>query len=246
MKKYLITVSYDGTDFFGWQKQNGLRTVQGELEKAFSLLFKEETLCFGCSRTDKGVHALCQKVVFTANTTIPPDKIPLAVMKFLPNDISVFDGKEVNMDFNPRFAVKRKTYRYTIYNAEVRNPLRRNYTEYVREKLDLDKMKKAAVFFIGEHDFAGFCSAHTSAKTTVRTIYDISVEKTSENEISIYVTGNGFLYNMVRIIAGTLIFVGMNKIIPENMLNIIESKDRKKAGKTAGPSGLCLINAEFE
>ena len=244
MKKYLLTVSYDGTDFHGWQKQNGLRTVQGELERAFSALFNKETLCFGCSRTDSGVHALCQRVVFTADTTIPAQKIPLAVMKYLPSDISIFDGKEVDMDFNPRFMVKRKTYRYTIYNSEVKNPLKRNYTEYVREKLDVEKMKKAAAFFIGEHDFVGFCSANTSAKTTVRTIYDISVEKTGE-EVSILITGNGFLYNMVRIIAGTLIFVGLNKISPDNMAEIINSKDRKKAGKTAGASGLCLMNAEF-
>ena len=243
MKRYLITVQYDGTNFFGWQKQNSFRTVQEELEKALTGLFHVETQCFGASRTDRGVHALCQKAVFDTETTIPAEKIPLAIIKYLPEDITISDCREVDPEFNPRFEVKRKTYRYTIYNSEFRDPLRRNYTEFVRDKLDIQKMQLAAEAFLGEHDFKGFCSAHTSAKTTVRTIYDISVSKDNENEISIYVTGNGFLYNMVRIIAGTLIFVGQGKIDPEKMPEIIESGDRKRAGKTAGPAGLCLIDA---
>jgi len=191
------------------------------------------------------VHALCQKAVFDAETTIPAEKIPLAIIKYLPADISVLDCREAADGFNPRFGVKQKTYRYTIYNADFRDPMKRNYTEFVKDKLDVEKMQKAAKSFLGEHDFKGFCSAHTSAKTTVRTIYDISVAKTGENEISIYVTGNGFLYNMVRIIAGTLIFVGQGKINPEDMAEIIESRDRARAGKTAGPEGLCLIDAQF-
>ena len=245
MKKYLITVAYDGTDFFGWQKQNGFRTVQGELEKSLSEMFGAETECFGSSRTDRGVHALCQKAVFSAETTIPSDKIPLAIIKFLPEDISVFDCTEVNSDFNPRFEVKEKTYKYTIYNGKRKNPLRRNYTEFVRENLDVSKMKKAADAFLGEHDFKGFCSAHTSAKTTVRTIYDIHIEESGEKEICLFVTGNGFLYNMMRIIAGTLIFVGIGKINPDKMGEIIASGDRRLAGKTAGPSGLCLVNSKL-
>ncbi|MBQ7241785.1 MAG: tRNA pseudouridine(38-40) synthase TruA [Firmicutes bacterium] len=245
MKRYLATVAYDGTNFFGWQKQNGFRTVQEELEVSLSALFHVKTFCYGASRTDRGVHALCQKAVFDAETTIPAEKIPLAIIKYLPDDISVLDCKEVDSEFNPRFEVKQKTYRYTIYNSEFMNPVRRNYTEFVRDKLDIEKMQEAAKAFLGEHDFKGFCSAHTSAKTTVRTIYDISVSQDNENEISIYVTGNGFLYNMVRIIAGTLIFAGIGKIDPEKMPEIIESGDRTRAGKTAGPEGLCLVDAQL-
>lgn len=242
MKRILLTIAYDGTNYNGWQKQkNGsLRTVQGELEKACAKLFKAEISSIGASRTDAGVHAVGQRVVIDVETTIPTEKIPLALNSFLPEDIVATAAEETEGDFNPRFRALRKTYEYKIYNSTFRNPLYRNYSEYVREWLDIDKMTEASRAFLGKHDFKGFCSSGNSSKTTVREIYDISVGREGEF-IVIRVTGNGFLYNMVRIIAGTLIYVGNGKICPTDMAEIIESGDRTKAGKTAGPSGLTLL-----
>ncbi len=242
--KYMMTVAYDGTGFFGWQAQAKGRTVQGELEKALGKLFNAPTPCAGASRTDSGVHALGQRAVFSAKTTIPAEKIPLALYPYLPPDISARDAMAVSEDFNPRFMAKEKTYEYRILNSRTRNPLLRNYTEYVPEPLDLDKMRRAAAAFPGEHDFRGLCSAKTSAKTTVRTIYEMKVFKRGE-EIILRVRGNAFLYNMVRIIAGTLIYAGIGKIDPDEAGEIILSGDRKRAGKTAGPRGLCLMEIKF-
>ncbi len=244
--RILLTVSYDGTEFCGWQKQKdeNIKTVQGEIEKALEKLFKKETECFGASRTDAGVHALCQKVMFDTETTIPPEKICLALQKFLPKSIEIIKSEEVNKDFNVRFDVSDKTYEYHIYNNENKNPLYRNYSEYVKNPLDINLMNKACKYFLGEHDFKAFCSADTSVKSTIRTIYSLSVSK-KEDFVIIKVTGNGFLYNMVRIIAGTLIYVGLNKISPNEIENIIKSKDRRKAGKTASPNGLILKEIRY-
>ena len=240
----MLTVAYDGTGFFGWQSQARGRTVQGELERALGELFKAPTPCTGASRTDSGVHALGQRAVFSAETTIPTEKIPPALYPYLPPDISVRDAIAVPEDFNPRFMAREKTYEYRILNSRTRNPLLRNYTEYVPEPLDLDKMRRAAEAFPGEHDFKGFCSAKTSAKTTLRTIYEMDVFRSGE-EIILRVKGNAFLYNMVRIIAGTLIYAGLGKIDPGEMEEILLSGDRERAGKTAGPRGLCLMEIKF-
>ena len=244
-EKYLITVAYDGTDFFGWQRQAKGRTVQEELEKALSALFKCETSCLGGSRTDSGVHALAQKVVFWADTTIPTQKLPLAIAPFLPKDICVIDAQKVHPDFNPRFAPKSKTYEYWIWNCSARNPLLRNYSEFVPEKLDIELMREAAKHFIGTHDFNAFCASGSSAKSTVRTIYSLDIIQRG-HKIIIKVCGNAFLYNMVRIIAGTLIYVGTKKISPSKIPEIILSKKRELAGKTAGPHGLCLTEVDYE
>lgn len=246
MRRILVTVSYDGTAYSGWQKQKNenIKTVQGEFERACKRLFKTEIGTIGASRTDAGVHALGQRAVFDIDSTIPTDRIPMALNSFLPEDIVITAAEDAEADFNPRFAAKSKTYEYKIYNSPFRNPIYRNFTEYVREKLDVTKMKQAAEAFVGEHDFKGFCSSGNSSKTTVRTIYGISVEK-DRSVITIRVTGNGFLYNMVRIIAGTLIYVGNGKIDPSDMADIIASGDRIRAGKTAGPSGLTLMEVVY-
>ena len=244
MKRILLTISYDGTNYSGWQKQKNAVTVQGEFDKACSTLFKTDIESIGASRTDAGVHALGQRAVIDVDTSIPAEKIPLALNPLLPDDIVVTHAEEVGADFNPRFKALKKTYEYSIYNAPFRNPLYRNYSEYVRYELDLDSMRMACEAFVGEHDFRAFCASGNSSKTTVRTIYALDVEKDGDF-IKIRVTGNGFLYNMVRIIAGTLIYVGEGRIAPDDLPEIIASGDRRKAGKTAGPSGLVLVKIMY-
>lgn len=244
MKRILLTISYDGTNYSGWQKQKNAVTVQGEFDKACSTLFKTDVESIGASRTDAGVHALGQRAVIDVDTSIPAEKIPLALNPLLPDDIVVTHAEEVGADFNPRFKALKKTYEYSIYNAPFRNPIYRNYSEYVRCELDLDSMRTACEAFVGEHDFRAFCASGNSSKTTVRTIYSLDVEKDGDF-IKIRVTGNGFLYNMVRIIAGTLIYVGEGRIAPDDLPEIIASGDRRKAGKTAGPSGLVLVKIMY-
>ncbi len=244
MKRILLTISYDGTNYSGWQKQKNAVTVQGEFDKACSTLFKTDIESIGASRTDAGVHALGQRAVIDVDTSIPAEKIPLALNPLLPDDIVVTHAEEVGADFNPRFKALKKTYEYSIYNAPFRNPIYRNYSEYVRCELDLDSMRTACEAFVGEHDFRAFCASGNSSKTTVRTIYSLDIEKDGDF-IKIMVTGNGFLYNMVRIIAGTLIYVGEGRIAPDDLPEIIASRDRRKAGKTAGPSGLVLVKIMY-
>ncbi|MEA4973551.1 tRNA pseudouridine synthase A [bioreactor metagenome] len=246
-RRVLLTISYDGTNYCGWQKQlaGAVPTVQEALDKACSRLFKADIQSIGASRTDAGVHALGQRAVIDVDTTIPTDRIPMALNGFLPEDIVVTAAQDVSDDFNPRFNAVKKTYEYKIYNSHIRNPMYRNCSEYVREYLDVKEMDSAARAFIGEHDFKGFCSTGSSSKTTVRTIYSISVEQKNDF-IVIRVTGSGFLYNMVRIIAGTLIYVGNGKIKSYEMKGIISSCDRRKAGKTAGPSGLTLVKIMYD
>ena len=244
MKRILLTISYDGTNYSGWQKQKNAVTVQGEFDKACSTLFKTDIESIGASRTDAGVHALGQRAVIDVDTSIPAEKIPLALNPLLPDDIVVTHAEEVGADFNPRFKALKKIYEYSIYNAPFRNPLYRNYSEYVRCELDLDSMRTACEAFVGEHDFRAFCASGNSSKTTVRTIYSLDIEKDGDF-IKIRVTGNGFLYNMVRIIAGTLIYVGEGRIAPDDLPEIIASGDRRKAGKTAGPSGLVLVKIMY-
>ena len=245
-KKVLLTVSYDGTNYFGWQKQkdSSMPTIQGELEKACTYLFKQEIECVGASRTDRGVHALGQRATIVLNSTIPTEKIPFAIQSFLPKDIVIVEAQEVSEDFHPRFDCIQKTYEYKIYNESFRNPLFRNYSEFIHKKLDILAMQEAAKNFIGTYDFKAFCAAGSSVKTTVRTIFDCNIRKEKEF-IVIQVTGNGFLYNMVRILSGTLIYVGLGKINPNEIIPIIVSKDRDKAGKTVGPQGLILKNIQY-
>ena len=247
MKKMLLTVAYDGTQYCGWQKQKdeNIKTVQRALEDGLEQLFGKKIECVGASRTDRGVHALGQRVMIDVETTIPAEKIHLAAKSFLPEDIVIVKGEFVPDDFHVRYDVINKTYEYKILNAKVKNPLLRNFTQFVYEPLNLENMKIAADFFIGEHDFKAFCSAQTEVKSTVRQIFSTNVEK-NDDIITISVNGNGFLYNMVRIIAGTLIEVGRGKINPYDIPSIIEEKQRSKAGFTAEPQGLCLMCINYE
>lgn len=244
MKRIKLTVAYDGTDFCGWQLQNGVRTVEGELNRALSELLGEEIQVIGASRTDSGVHALCNVAVFDTETCIPANKLPFALNQRLPEDIRIRDSQEVAADFHPRRCRSRKTYEYRILNSRFPLPTKRLYSYFTYVPLDVEKMSRAAAFLVGEHDFASFCAAASTAETTVRTIYELSVEKEGE-EILIRVCGSGFLYNMVRIVAGTLMEAGRGRMEPEKMEKILGARSRKAAGPTAPACGLTLVRYEF-
>lgn len=244
MKRIMLTVAYDGTNYHGWQVQPQVETIEGILNKFLSELCREEITVIGASRTDTGVHALGNLAVFDTDTRIPPEKIAYALNQKLPEDIRIQKSEEVAEDFHPRKISTRKTYAYQIISQEFENPLERLYSHFTYLPLDVDKMQEAAVYFKGEHDFQSFCAAGSQAESTVRRIYDLKVERQG-NKIRILVCGNGFLYNMVRIIAGTLMEVGRGKILPEEVKGIIEAKDRTKAGPTAPARGLTLVGYEI-
>lgn len=244
MKRVMLTVAYDGTAYSGFQVQDNARTIEGELNRCLSELFGEEVKVIGASRTDAGVHALCNVAVFDTNVRMPGEKMSYALNQRLPEDIRIRESKEVPIDFHPRRLESHKTYEYRIMNAQFPLPTKRLYTYFTYRPLDIFRMRRAASYLIGEHDFKSFCSIATQAETTVRTIYSLQVEKEDE-EIIIRVKGNGFLYNMVRIIAGTLMEVGKGRWEPEAIADILSAKDREAAGPTAPACGLMLTKYEF-
>ena len=234
MKRILLTIAYDGTNYSGWQKQKdeAVITVEGELTKALRLLFRNPALeCIGASRTDAGVHALGQRAVIDVETSIPAEKIPLAIRSFLPADIVVTKAEEVAETFHPRFDCVKKTYEYRFWNAPAKNPKERLYSAYVQKPLDVERMNEGAKAFLGTHDFAAFCAAGAQVSTTVRTIFDCHVEKQGES---------------VRILAGTLLAVGMGRLEPKAVAAIIAGKDRRAAGQTAEPQGLTLLEIFYD
>lgn len=245
MKRFLIVVAYDGTNYHGWQIQKNGITIEGELNRHLSELLQEQIEVIGASRTDAGVHGKGNVAVFDSNTKIPPDKIAYALNQRLPKDIVIQKSYEVDQEFHPRFCNTRKTYEYKIVNRTFPDPMYERYADFVRYPLDIERMQEAANYMIGEHDFKSFCSSHTQVKSTIRTICDISVEKSQDDVITIRVTGNGFLYNMVRIIVGTLTKIGMGYGEPKDVVGIIEAKDREKAGATAPAKGLTLLKIEY-
>ena len=277
MKRILLTVAYDGTGYSGFQAQkSGVPTIERELNRALTELTGVETEVSGASRTDAGVHALCNLAVFDTESRIPPEKFANALNVRLPEQICVQNSREVPSDFHPRFCDTVKTYDYVIYNAPFPSPRKKRYTHYSYTPFDVEKMREAAQYLVGEHDFKSFCSIHTQAQTTTRTITEIEVierpceaEQTAERvaamippfdmdndsgtdpgparrtvsprEIVIRVSGTGFLYNMVRIIAGTLMEAGRGALAPEQIKVILNACDRSKAGPTAPPEGLTLV-----
>lgn len=244
MKRIKLIVAYDGTFYNGWQIQPGVRTIEGELNRALSELLSEEIQVIGASRTDSGVHALCNVAVFDTSTRIPGEKISYALNQRLPEDIRIQKSEEVDVAFHPRHCDSRKTYEYRILNAEFPMPVKRLYSHFTYVPLAVSKMQEAAVYLVGEHDFKSFCATAAVVETTVRTITDLQVEKQGE-EIVIRVTGTGFLYNMVRIIAGTLMEVGRGNMLPEQIKEVLDAKDRQAAGPTAPACGLTLVKYEF-
>ena len=239
-----LTIEYDGKDFNGWQKQPNKLNIQGNIEDAIQKVTGEKVELYASGRTDAGVHALGQVANFKTETNIPIEKIATAINSQLKTSIRVQKAEEVDERFHSRYNAKQKTYRYIINNSKCGTAIYRNLEYCFPIELDVEKMKEATKYFEGEHDFKAFKSSGTSGKNSVRTIYKAIVKKEGER-IIIELTGNGFLYNMVRIISGTLLEVGMGKIAPDEIENIIESKDRQKAGKTLPAHGLYLVKVLY-
>ena len=245
MKRIKLTVAYDGTNYHGWQVQPNAVTIEGKLNEAISELTKESIQVIGASRTDAGVHALGNVAVFDTESRIPGEKFSYALNQRLPDDMVIQQSQEVDKDFHPRYCTCEKTYEYVILNRKFPLPEYRNTAFFYYGDLDIKAMQEATKAFLGEHDFAGFCSAGAQVKTTVRTIYELTVEKKDNDMICIRVRGNGFLYNMVRIIAGTLLEVGKGNIEAKSLENRIAAADRSQAGPTAPARGLKLIRIQY-
>ncbi len=245
MRRIMLTVAYDGTNYSGWQIQPNGDTIEGQLNRHLSELLGEEIKVSGASRTDAGVHALCNLAVFDTNHRIAADRIAPALNARLPEDIRIQKSEETTSEFHPRFVKTRKTYEYRIYRGVYENPIGRQYAHFVYVPLDVEKMQRAAGCLLGEHDFKSFCAKGTQVKTTVRTIYEASVREEGPY-IIIRVKGNGFLFNMVRIIAGTLLEVGRGAMKVDEIPKILMACEREAAGPTAPARGLTLVSYEFE
>ena len=245
MRRILLKVAYDGTSYCGFQFQKNGITVQQVLEETLSEWLKEDIHIMSASRTDAGVHALGNAAAFDTETLIPGEKYAYGLNVSLPPDIRITGSREVPLSFHPRFTETIKTYEYRIWHSAFENPLTRLYSLHLHGRLDVDRMRAAGLYLTGEHDFAAFAAAGYSSKTTVRTIYSLTIDGERDGMITLSVTGNGFLYNMVRIIAGTLIEVGKGEYPPEHVAEILESRSRKEAGPTAPAHGLTLVNIEY-
>ncbi|KNY27232.1 tRNA pseudouridine(38-40) synthase TruA [Pseudobacteroides cellulosolvens] len=244
MRNIKVTIEYDGTGYHGWQSQENAISVQRVVEDAFKKLTGENIKIIGASRTDTGVHAYGQVANFFTESKIPGEKFFLAVNSLLPPDISIVHSEEVQEDFHSRFCAKGKKYKYLIYNDRAPSALLRSRAFHVPVPLKLEDMKKAAGFIPGKKDFSAFKASGSSVKDSVRTVTGIELQK-KDNIIELTVSGDGFLYNMVRIIAGTLIDVGMGRIAPDELSSILESMDRTRAGRTAPAHGLYLVEVYY-
>lgn len=245
MRNIKLTIEYDGREFNGWQKQPTKLNIQGTIEKAIEEITGENIELNASGRTDAGVHALGQVANFKTNSNIQIEKMAIAINSKLKKSIVIRKAEEVEENFHSRLSCKKKTYRYIINNSYEGTAIYRYLETHIPNKLNFDKMKEAIKYFEGEHDFKAFKASGTSSKSSVRIIYKADIFK-KDDRIYIELTGNGFLYNMVRIIAGTLVDVGIEKIKPEDIRNIIEEGNREKAGKTLPPNGLYLVNVEYE
>lgn len=239
MRNLLLTIRYDGSNYHGWQIQKNAVTVQEIFQNAVKRLFQQDIDIKGCSRTDSGVHANKYCVSLAADTNIPCENIVMALNTYLPNDIAVLACEDVDSDFHARYNVVKKEYVYVLCNSKIRNPFLEKYAFWYRYDIDADYLNKQAKAYIGTYDYSGFCSANSGVGDTVRTVYSFDVIR-KDDLIYFKVSANGFLYNMVRIMVGTLLFVSEGKIKENELKNVILSKDRKRAGKTAPPQGLYL------
>ena len=248
MPRLALITEFDGTLFAGFQSQKNGRAVQDVLETALAALFKEDIRLTGCSRTDAGVHARCHLSHADVPFVIPEDKFPLAMNAILPDDVAVKRAFYVRDDFSARFDINGKRYVYRIYSAHNPSPLHARYSYFCPNGLDMEAMKTAASFFAGEHDFEAFCAVGGSQKTYVRRLTSVEVRKSNgcDEMIEIEVKGEAFLYNMVRIIAGTILEAGMGRIPADSVGEIIESRERKRAGRTLPACGLTLEEVLFD
>lgn len=244
-KRIRITVAYDGTNYSGWQLQKNGKTIEGELHRALCSILGKDIAITGASRTDAGVHSLGNVAVFDTDSRIPPEKFAFALNARLPDDIVVLHSEEVSPQWHPRHVESRKTYEYRILNRRMPDPTRRLYTCFCHWNLSLEAMQEAAGYLEGRHDFESFSSARKTVETTVRTIYSCRVER-MEDLVTIRVTGSGFLYNMVRIIAGTLLDVGRGMLEPKAIPEIMKARNRQAAGPTAPAHGLTMIGIEYD
>lgn len=244
MKRVKLTVSYDGTNYCGWQVQPNGVTIESELNQHLSELLKEEIHVIGASRTDAGVHAMGNVAVFDTQARMPAEKISFAMNTRLPEDIRIQRSEEVPADFHPRFQKTIKTYEYRICNRTFPDPCSRLYALHYYWNLDEQKMQQAADYLIGTHDFTSFCTHKPEITDHVRTIYSLDVLREGDM-IRIRICGNGFLYNMVRIITGTLLRVGSGMLSPEEIPEILAARSRSRAGETARPHGLTLVEIRY-
>ena len=258
MKRVMIKISYDGTNYNGWQSGGIGTCIEDVINNHLKEITGEDIKIIGTSRTDSGVHARSNIAVFDTNSSIDPNVFYKALNAILPEDIRILESKEVNLDFHPRRCNTKKIYTYKVLNQKVQDPLYRLYTYFVYHEIDLDKMKKAAELLVGEHDFAGFINPKSNIiqiskqkaedniedenpkHTTIRTIYSIDITKDNNNIITFKFCGNGFLYHQIRIMVGSLLRVGMNMWEVEKIKEILDGRDRKDAGPTAPACGLCL------
>lgn len=244
MKNILMLIEYDGTNYSGWQQQPNARTIQGELEKALRILTGEDIRINGAGRTDAKVHARGQAANFYTSSTIPPERFSKALNSILPEDVAIVSSEEVSAAFHARFSAVGKKYAYHIYRGASRSPLLRNYSLHVSYDLDLGIMREASKLLMGTHDFAGFMAAGSSVQDTVRTIYQIDIAS-KDNSLWITFEGNGFLYNMVRIMVGTLLEIGRGTMDSLQLKGILRDKARDLAGPTAQPQGLYLVKVFY-
>lgn len=244
MKRVKIIVAYDGTNYCGWQVQPNGITIESVLNHHLSELLGEEIHVIGASRTDSGVHADGNVAVFDTSARMPAERISYALNTRLPQDIRIQDSCEVPSDFHPRFQRTVKTYEYRICSRKFPDPCSRLYSLFYYWELDVEQMKKAAAYLVGEHDFTSFCTKKEEVTNCVRTIYSLDIEKTGD-QIVLRIRGNGFLYNMVRIITGTLLRVGGGLIKPEQISEILAARDRSAAAETAPAHGLKLVKIEY-
>ena len=244
MRNIKLTIEYDGKKFGGWQKQPNKLNIQGEIENAIKEITGEEVELNASGRTDAGVHAIGQVANFKTNSNIEIGKFAIAINSKLKKSIVIKKAEEVDINFHARFNCKGKKYRYIINNSREGTAIYRDLECHIPQKLNIEKMQEGMKYFEGEHDFKGFRASGTSSKSTVRTIYKAEVKEEGER-IIIELTGNGFMYNMVRIISGTIVEVGLGKIKPEEIQRIIKEKDRTKAGKTLPAHGLYLVEVYY-
>lgn len=245
MKNIKLIIEYDGNNYFGWQKQNDKITIEGELTRALESVTGEEIKLIGSGRTDAGVHALGQVANFTTNSNIPGEKYKHALLPFLPDDISIRESEEVDLDFHSRFDASKKRYKYIVYNDEFPKAIYRNFSYNVPFKIKIEDMIQSSKQLIGTHDFTSFMVANTEVYTTIKTIYSISIKK--ERDLIVFtIEGSSFLRNMIRIIIGTLIYIGTGKIPKGQLHQILSDKRRESAGPTAPPQGLYLEKVYYE
>jgi len=244
-KNIAMHIMFDGSRYHGWQVQKSEVTVAGILESVLTKLCEHQVKVHGCGRTDAGVHAERYCANFKTTSNIPPDRLPLAINSLLPPDISVQKAIEVPDDFDANLSCIKKEYTYRIFNSRIRNPFYSNRAYFYHQKLNIEAMKKAAQHFVGTHDFAAVRSVGTETKTTVRTVFWYEIEE-NENLIELRACADGFLYNMARAMAGTLLYVSEGKIQPDDIPQLLKQKDRRLTGPTVPPEGLYLTRIWYD